>query len=91
MIISMNQEHTLIVKFQSPGEPETEAEHIRKVLGQQAVVDTAQLFPGETSEDLACLYTVNLAEDIQVENAIDKLMLDTEVEYAHTPQSRKLM
>ena len=87
----MNQEHTLIVKFQSPGEPEREAEHIRKVLGQQAVVETAKLFPGETSEELACLYTVNLAENIQVENAVYKLMSDAEVEYAHTPQLRKPM
>ncbi len=87
----MGKGQTLIVKFLTPGEPEKEAEHIRTVLGQHVVIDTAPLFPGETSGELACLYTVNLAGDTQVENVIETLTADPEVEYAHLPESRSLL
>lgn len=84
----MKRNPNLIVKFCGSGDPSVRMEKLRMVLGQYDVDDVGQLFPDEVEEELAALYTVNLAEETQVESAKQTLMEDEDVEYAHVPQAR---
>ncbi len=87
----MQQGHTLIVKFHSFSDISCQTGHLRKLLGNHGIVDADQLFPDETEGDLACLYTVNLAREAKIEAAINSLMTDKKIEYAHVPQERRLV
>lgn len=80
--------HKLIVKFRSAGSPvQAKAARIESLLGGRPC-RARQLFPGESEEELATLYEVELDATGPVSELLESLSLADDIEYAHEPGPR---
>jgi len=81
--------HKCIVKFRSASSPvQAKTARIESLLGG-VFRRAAQLFPGETEEELATVYEVELDVTGPVSEVLDSLSAADDIEYAHEPEPRR--
>lgn len=85
----MSASNTVIVKFLAAGDPAALSAKICELVGNHRVKQAHQLFPGESDEELASMFEVALEDTVSVAEAVGALRRDDQIEYAHTPQSRR--
>ncbi len=84
----MADKPAIIVKFKTQANQLASIKRLNELVGQ-AVDKVEPIFPGDESEDLACLFEVQLHEDAGAKELLSELEDLDEIEYAHEPSERR--